>query len=354
LNPEKIMKVAVLILAVAVVGAFAEDTKSSGPAPFVCTSNAFVCKFKELGHHITYHAKKLGGQLADVGKNVLGAALDQGKNLLASGAQAVLGTVLEHLNKEGIVGKREVALFDKVKEHLKNGAQLMSNIKDKMHAAFKTAVSKITGVWKKTAALEKVDEDADKKIDAAVDEYKKEGKKGFFGLAKTIAGKLQAIFTAGMDKLRAMRAKKVEERAILGFNSLSEAWNKAKSALSGVAGNIADTFRPHLDALKKGISDLGSKAKEHAGNLVNAAKGHFNTIKDKLAGHISTLKGHVANLGGHATSAVNALKEAVANIAMQAVGNVSGTVGDIVNTGKDAAKTVADHVGKTVSDAVSN
>lgn len=54
-----------------------------------------------------------------------------------------------------------------------------------------------------------------------------------------------------MDKLRAMRAKKVEERAILGFDSLSDAWTKAKSALSGVAGNIADTFRPHLDALKK-------------------------------------------------------------------------------------------------------
>lgn len=101
---------------------------------------------------------------------------------------AVLGTVLEHLNKEGIVGKREVALFDKVKEHLKNGAQLMSNIKDKMHAAFKTAVSKITGVWKKTAALEKVDEDADKKIDAAV------GKHDDQVQAKTVYIKIKKLF----------------------------------------------------------------------------------------------------------------------------------------------------------------
>ena len=47
----------------------------------------YLFQFKELGHHIKYHASKLGGQLAEVGKNVLGAALDQGKNLLASAAQ---------------------------------------------------------------------------------------------------------------------------------------------------------------------------------------------------------------------------------------------------------------------------
>ena len=40
--------------------------------------------------------------------------------------------------------------------------------KDKIHAAFKNAVGKITGVWKKNAALEEVDKEADKKIDDAV------------------------------------------------------------------------------------------------------------------------------------------------------------------------------------------
>lgn len=35
---------------------------------------------------------------------------------------AVLGTVLEHLNKEGLVGKREESSFlSKVKEHLQAG-----------------------------------------------------------------------------------------------------------------------------------------------------------------------------------------------------------------------------------------
>jgi len=341
------MKVAILILAVAIAGAFAEE--AAGPEPFVCTDNAFVCKFKELGHHIKYHAKKLGGQLAGVGTNVLGAAIDQGKNLLASAAQATLGTVLEHLNKEGIVGKRDVALFDKVKAHLSNGAELMKQAKDKLHAAFKNAIGKITGVWKKNAALEQVDEEADKKIDEAVEEYNKEGKKGFFGLAKTIAGKMSDIFKAGMQKLRERFSKKVEERAILGFDSLADAWAKAKGHLSGLAGGIADTFRPHLDALKKGIADLGGKAKEHAGNLVDLAKGHFNTIKDKLAGHIDTLKGHVGTLGGHAKNAVNALKEAVSSIALQTIGNAKDTLGDIAKTGSDAAGVVVGHVGDAIN-----
>ena len=34
---------------------------------------------------------------------------------------------------------------------------------------------------------------------------------------------------------------------------------------------------------------------------------------------------------------------------VQAVGNAKDTLGDIVNTGKDAASTVVDHVGKVVS-----
>ena len=82
-------------------------------------------------------------------------------------------------------------------------------------------------------------------------EYEKEGKKGFFGMAKAIAGKIRDIFQAGMDRLRERFSKKVDDRAILGFDSLSDAWNKAKEAVSGVAGSIADTFRPHLDALKQ-------------------------------------------------------------------------------------------------------
>ena len=47
------MKVAVLILAVAIVGAFAQDTTTKpGPPPFVCTSNAFVCKVSFI--RVTY------------------------------------------------------------------------------------------------------------------------------------------------------------------------------------------------------------------------------------------------------------------------------------------------------------
>ena len=81
-------------------------------------------------------------------------------------------------------------------------------------------------------------------------EYEKEGKKGFFGMAKAIAGKMRDIFQAGMEKLRErFAAKKVDDRAI--FDSITAAWNKAKDSLKGVAGSIADTFRPHLDALKQ-------------------------------------------------------------------------------------------------------
>ena len=42
---------------------------------------------------------------------------------------AVAGTVLEHLNKEGLVGKREVAFVEKVKDHLKAGADLMKQVR---------------------------------------------------------------------------------------------------------------------------------------------------------------------------------------------------------------------------------
>jgi len=42
---------------------------------------------QEVGHHVKYHATKLGNQLGKVGSSILGTVIDQGKNLLANGAQ---------------------------------------------------------------------------------------------------------------------------------------------------------------------------------------------------------------------------------------------------------------------------
>lgn len=343
------MKVAFVILAIAVFGVMAE-----GPAPFTCTGNALVCKFKEIGHHIKYHASKLGNSLKDVGTSVLSSALDQGKDLLASASQAVLGTVMDHMSKEGLVGKRDISGFvGKVKEHLANGATLMKEAKDGLHKAFKAAVDKMTTHLSNLTGLKQIEDDADKQIDGVVDEFNKEGKKGFFSMAKTIADKVRQVFAAGMSQIREMFGKKVEERAILGFDSVADAWAKAKASLSGLAGGVADTFRPHLDNLKQGLATLGDKVKGHASNLADAAKTSFNALKDKLAGHVETLKGHAATLGGHATNAVNALKEAISNIAMQAISNAKDTLGDAAATGTDAAQAVADHVSGAVADAVS-
>lgn len=38
-----IMKVAILLLAIATVGVFAQEAESSGPPPFQCDGNAFTC-----------------------------------------------------------------------------------------------------------------------------------------------------------------------------------------------------------------------------------------------------------------------------------------------------------------------
>lgn len=65
----------------------------------------------------------------------------------------------------------------------------------------------------------------------------------------------------------------------------------------------------------QGISALADKAKEHAGNLADAAKASFNDLKDKLSTHVENLKGHAGKLGDHANNAINALKEAISSIA---------------------------------------
>lgn len=100
------------------------------------------------------------------------------------------------------------------------------------------------------AGLKKLEDDADKQIDDAVEEFKKDGKKGFLSMAASIAKKLQSVVAEGLAKIKAMFAKKAEDkRAILGFDSLSDAWQKAKQHLSGAASTIADTFKPHINAL---------------------------------------------------------------------------------------------------------
>lgn len=333
------MKVAIVIFAVAIVGALAQEDSTIPPPP-PCTSNAFVCKMKELGHYIKEHAKRLGGKLAEVGKSVLSAGIEQGKNLLVNGGQAVLGTVLEHMNKSGIIGKRHV-IMEKLGEHVKNGVEHLKKVHEFLKGAFTKAVAKITDVMKKNAAL-KVDDDTDKKVDGAVDDFKKDSKSGFAKIAAGIKEKLSNMFAKGMDMLKEKFSKKTEKRAIL--DTIKNVWGKAKEHFTNIVGGLANTFQPHLDALTEGVKGLASKAKEHATNLVEAAKGHFNALKDKLSGHLDTLKGHGAKLGEHAKNALNALKEAVASIASQAAGHLKDTVGDMLNTGKDAAKVVKDHV----------
>ncbi|KAF6024853.1 hypothetical protein EB796_016840 [Bugula neritina] len=375
------MKVAVVILAVAIVGAFAQEAADSGKSEFKCTStNSFVCTFQKLGHTICYHAKKLGTKLADVGSSILSTTLDQGKDLLANGAQgncisltlivklitsfllavlsinnyfillAVLGTVLEHPNKEGLVGKREQSSFlSKVRDHVKNGFDKLKQIKEGLHTAFKNAVDKLHSKLVDVAALKNIDDDADKAVDDAVDEFNKEGNKGRFAMAKAIAGKIRDIFKAGMDKLRERFGKKVEERALFGFDSISDAWEKAKGHLTNLGGSIADTFRPHIDALKEGVGKLGDQVKAHAGNIAGKLKESFDGLKGKLSGHIDTLKGHAATLGSHATNALKALGEAVAGITQQVASNISGTASDAVKTVVDAAGVVSNHVGDAVA-----
>jgi gas vesicle protein len=339
------MKVAIILISVLIAGALAEVP------PFECNENAFTCAIKELAHNVKYHAGKLGDNLKDVGTAVLNSALDQGKDLLANGAQAVLGTVLEHLSKEGLVGKREVAFFDKVRAHLANGYDLLKQAKQALHAAFEKAVNKLTGTISDISGLKAIEEDADKKIDGVVEEFNKEGKKGFLAMAGAVASKLQAIFTEGMAKIikKGEHSKKVEARAILGFDSLSDVWEKAKGHFTNVVGDLADTFQPHIDTLKSGISELADKAKEHAGNLASAATDSFNQLKDKLSGHVETLKGHASQLGEHATNALNALKEAVSSIALQTISNAKDTLNDAVKTGQDAAGVVKDHIGDTLN-----
>jgi ElaB/YqjD/DUF883 family membrane-anchored ribosome-binding protein len=337
------MKLTIILLSALVAVAFAE------PEPFVCTDNAFVCTFKELWHKTKYHTSALGDNLKDVGTAVLNSALDQGKDLLANGAQAVLGTVLEHLSKEGLVGKRDLAFFDKVKAHLASGYDLMKEAKTALHAAFEKAVNKLTGVISDMSSLKAIEADADKQIDGVVEEFNQEGKKGFAALAGAVASKLQAIFQEGMERIRTVFGKKVEERGLLGFDSFADAWETVKGHFSNVASDLADTFAPHIETLKSGVSELADKAKEHATNLATSAQESFNQLKDKLTTHVDTLKGHASQLGDHATNALNALKEAVSSIALQSLSNAKDTLNDALNTGKDAAGVVQDHVSDALS-----
>eukprot|EP00178_Gracilaria_changii_P000412 TRINITY_DN10498_c0_g1_i1.p1 TRINITY_DN10498_c0_g1~~TRINITY_DN10498_c0_g1_i1.p1 ORF type:complete len:320 (-),score=72.53 TRINITY_DN10498_c0_g1_i1:173-1132(-) len=317
------MKVIAVLCITLVAGVLAQEIT---PPPFVCDStNEFACTFKEMGHHIKFHATKLGTNLKDVGSNILAAALDQGKNLLATGSQAILGSILEHFNKSGL-GRRDIALVDTVKEHLSKGLNFLKSLKDQLKARFNSAVEKLSGLMSNVAGLKQLEENTDKQLDDAVTKFEKDGKMGFFQMAAAIKDRLSAIFKDAMKKLAERFGQKTEEkRAILDI------FSKAKEHFTNIVGGIADTFKPHMDALTEGVKGLAAKAKEHGTNLVNAAKDQFDALKGKLTGHLDTIKGHVSSLGDHATNAVNALKEVVSDIVAQTVSNVTGTVADAIS-----------------------
>lgn len=69
-------------------------------------------------------------------------------------------------------------------------------------------------------------------------------------MVQVIKGKLKEILQDGLDELRKSYGNKIDARAILGYDSLKAAFARAKEHLSGLAGAVADTFKPHLDTLK--------------------------------------------------------------------------------------------------------
>jgi len=106
-NSATAMKTAVVFVALLALAAAAEP----------CTSNAFVCKFKEIGNTIKDHAISLGSKLATVGTSILDAVISSGTDILVQGSKGKFISRCHQLTAHSM-GQNTQLLYER------NGAKL--------------------------------------------------------------------------------------------------------------------------------------------------------------------------------------------------------------------------------------
>jgi len=316
------MKTAIVLAAV-FVSAYAATIPPFPP----CTDNAFVCKFKEIGHNIKHHAIGLGDKLASVGTAILDSVISTGTDILLQGSKAVLGTVKDHLAD---VGKRALVLpqisdiIAKGKEHL---LAIGSGLKDKL----KATIDKLVGISNKIVNLDITDK-LPTDVDSTVADFKGKATSAITLIKDSLKNAFQNIVAKAQSLITGPK------RGISDFLA-----NTAKTLQNALA-SVTDAFRPHIQAVIGQVTDLGNKIKDQASAVVDNVKQSVTDLSAKLTGHVQTLIAHGSNLIQHGKDALGAAKDAIAQIAAQTLGNVKDTVGNAAAVGKDAVGVIVDHV----------
>jgi len=313
-----------LILAVIVAGACAATIP-----PFVCTSNAFVCKFQEIGHNIKYHSIGLGDKLASVGMNILDAVLDTGSDLLIQGSKAVLGTVHEHL--ANVVGKRDLQLPVDLSDIVQKGKTYLQTIGQSLKDNLKGAIDKLVTISNDMTDL-KISDNFEDDIKKIVE--------GFRGKASTAV----ALIKAGLENSVKQLISKGAEALGVQKRGISDLLSGAAQALSGALKSVTDALAPHVQTVVGQVTSLGQSIKDQAAALINNVKGSLADLSGKLSGHVSTLLDHGKVLVQHGKDALGAVKDAVSQIAAQTLENAKGSIQGVASTGKDALGVILDHI----------
>ncbi|XP_046547489.1 uncharacterized protein LOC124257467 isoform X3 [Haliotis rubra] len=286
----------------------------------------FLDTLKGLGTSIGDLFKNLFNDLKTPLANVTNALVESlktaGTQLLATGAQSLLGSLAN-------VGKREVSLLTGVSKFVTEGKSVVAKLSETLGSLYHSAMTSLTNIAQRISSMDFLKEPLDKILSEI----------------KNVVN-LHDLFQNSLLETLIKNPGQFLIKAAEGL--ISKLGNKRSAltdTLSSVGQQFASLFKPVVDAVKQHVSTLGSTLSSTATALFGAVKPTLDQLSTQLSGHVQALKDSATELLGHGQNALKALSAAAGDIMTQTMGNMKPTLQKIVDTGKDAVKTITNTLG---------
>lgn len=289
------------------------------------------------------------GKAKEEGENLLKNVLEQGTNHLNNAGNAIADAIKKLLEGSGL-GKRSLdnsQIAEWVNTITNKGKEALDNAKNKLNEVFQNAIDSFQAVAEKLTGADflckfkDTIESLNREVQEITETHTRSARNILDDLPKWLLQQLENILgdlaQAGLDSIQKALGDLVGKRDLTQHKRLLD-------ALAQIGKSIGDFFKPHVDNIIEGVKNMGNSLKDAAGNALETIKGHVDTLGEKLKGHVEELKNHGEQILGHGANALNALKEAVGDILNQTLGNVGKNINGIIDTGKDAAKVIGEHI----------
>ncbi|XP_067668438.1 uncharacterized protein [Haliotis asinina] len=278
-----------------------------------------------VGNVFTNLFNDLKAPLKTVANTLVDNLKTAGTQLLTTGAQSLLGS----LSNVGAPATRDTDLLTGVSKFVTEGKAVVAKLSETLGSLYHSAMTSLADIAQRISSMDFLKQPIDKILSEI---------KNVVNLHDLFQNSLVETITKNPGQFLIKAAEGL-------ISKLGNKRSALTDTLTSVGQQFATLFKPVVDAVKQHVSTLGSTLSTTATALYGAVKPTLDQLSTQLSGHVQALKDSATELLGHGQDALKALSAAAGDIMTQTMGNMKPTLQKIVDTGKDAVKTITNTLG---------